>query len=519
MFAWMRNSRIGIKVALAPALVVACVVVVGGLAFYANARLGSALSQLVEQRLARVIAVESLHQRLSDLNADVNESLAWEGVGIKADKIAELDKRIVSELDDFKGALDALAHLPTLDATERAATSSFSVEFATFSKSTRDALDIKVGMVANATSFMTTIEQSHATLNAAFADLAGHEQSLAMSSAAEGQRLVQSNRMLIALALMVAIAVAIGITWITSRLIVRPLQYASELAMAMSTGDFSVRPNRLSNDATGKVLAALGRVSENISAVVTDIRLAADQVSSASSEIATGNLDLSQRTENAASSLEHTVSAVEQLSAAIRASADNARQVDLLAKQAAEAAGQGSRTVDDVVLTMGEIDGHARRIGEITTVIDGIAFQTNLLALNAAVEAARAGSQGRGFSVVAQEVRTLAKRSAEAAKDIRTLIGESMASAELGSKRARTAGETVGRILAVVNSVSTRIGEMSQASHEQASGIQVVNTAIGEMDRATQQNAALVEQATAATMSLREQANKLALSVSKLRSA
>jgi methyl-accepting chemotaxis protein len=260
---------------------------------------------------------------------------------------------------------------------------------------------------------------------------------------------------------------------------------------------------------------ALGRVQQTL----LQVRASAGSVTTASDEIASGNHDLSSRTEQAASSLQQTASAMEQLTATVRNSAESARQANQLAASAAEVAERGGSVVSQVVSTMDEINASSKKIADIIGVIDGIAFQTNILALNAAVEAARAGEQGRGFAVVASEVRSLAQRSAEAAKEIKGLIGASVERVEAGSKLVADAGQTMGEIVGSVKRVSDVIGEITVASGEQSDGIGQVNTAVTQLDQMTQQNAALVEESTAAAESLRTQAQRLAQALAGFRLA
>jgi methyl-accepting chemotaxis protein len=247
------------------------------------------------------------------------------------------------------------------------------------------------------------------------------------------------------------------------------------------------------------------------------VRSAANEIETASSEIASGNADLSARTESAAASLEQTAAAIEQLSASVRNSAEQAQQVNQLAQQASQVAREGGAAVQDVVQTMGGISAQSRKIGEIVGVIDGIAFQTNILALNAAVEAARAGEQGRGFAVVAQEVRTLAGRSGAAAREIRELIARSVEQTDAGSVKVQVAGDTMGRVVDSIEKVSGMVDAITRASSEQAEGIAQVNQSVSEMDRSTQQNAAMVEEAMAATESLRGHARHMVGLLTKFR--
>ena len=267
----------------------------------------------------------------------------------------------------------------------------------------------------------------------------------------------------------------------------------------------------------GSVMASMQTMHSALTRLVTEVRAGIDSVATASAQIAAGNQDLSSRTEQQASSLQETAASMEQMTAAVRTNADSARQADGLARGASEVAGRGGSAVSEVVSTMGEIQAASRRIEEIISVIDGIAFQTNILALNAAVEAARAGEQGRGFAVVAGEVRNLAQRSAQAAKEIKSLISDSVQKIDNGSARVQVAGQTIDDVVQQVNRVSRLIGEITASTAEQSSGITQVSEAVTQLDQVTQQNAALVEQGAAAAASLREQADKLARAIAVFR--
>jgi len=273
------------------------------------------------------------------------------------------------------------------------------------------------------------------------------------------------------------------------------------------------------DDEIGRLVRAVNRTRDGLASVVSQVRSSTDSIANASSEIATGNTDLSQRTEQTSSNLQRTASSMEQLTGTVRQSADAAAQANQLASSASAVASRGGAVVAQVVSTMDGISAASRKIGDIIGVIDGIAFQTNILALNAAVEAARAGEQGRGFAVVAGEVRTLAQRSAAAAKEIKTLIGSSVEQVASGARLVGDAGTTMSEIVASVQRVSDIVGEITAAASEQSCGIGQVNGAVTELDRMTQQNAALVEQSAAAAESLKEQAQRLADVVSTFRLA
>ena len=322
---------------------------------------------------------------------------------------------------------------------------------------------------------------------------------------AANERSLQMGVLLTVLTLMAGACFA----FFTSRSIVRPLRRALEVAETVASGDLTSRIEVTSTDETGQLMQALRGMNDSLAKVVGEVRQGTDTIATASSEIASGNQDLSSRTEEQASSLEQTAASMEELTSTVKQNADNARQANQLAVSASEVAMRGGTVVGQVVDTMSAINTSSRKIVDIISVIDGIAFQTNILALNAAVEAARAGEQGRGFAVVASEVRSLAQRSAAAAKEIKSLIDDSVSKVEAGSHQVAEAGQTMDEIVASVRRVTDIMGEISSASDEQTQGIEQINQAVTQMDQVTQQNAALVEEAAAAAASLQEQAGSL----------
>jgi methyl-accepting chemotaxis protein len=316
---------------------------------------------------------------------------------------------------------------------------------------------------------------------------------------------------------LVALLAGVAIAWRMTVSITAPVRDAVQAARAVASGDLTQKITSSRGDELGDLLKALADMKSSLLSTVTQVRSATDSINTASVEIASGNQDLSARTEGAASNLQQTAASMEQLTSTVRNSADAARQANQLASNAAEIAARGGQVVSQVVSTMDEINHSSKKISDIIGVIDGIAFQTNILALNAAVEAARAGEQGRGFAVVAGEVRNLAQRSAEAAKEIKGLIGTSVDKVEAGSRLVADAGTTMSEIVGSVQRVSDIIGEITAASGEQSDGIAQVNTAVNQLDQMTQQNAALVEESAAAAESLKDQAQRLAQVVAVFR--
>ena len=322
---------------------------------------------------------------------------------------------------------------------------------------------------------------------------------------------------LIGVALVLALAVLIPLTYLSVRSITRSLAQARDLAERIAGGDLSRDTQALNHDEVGQLVTAMGRMQQSLRGLVRQVQDAAGNISTASAEIATGNHDLSQRTEQTAANLEEAASSMEMLTSTVQQSAQASRQASDFASSAAEVAARGGAVVSQVVSTMDQITTSSRKIADITGVIDSIAFQTNILALNAAVEAARAGEQGRGFAVVASEVRSLAQRSAGAAKEIKELIGSSVERVEDGSRLVSQAGQTMTEIVGSVRRVSGIIHEITASAAEQSDNIGHISQSVTQLDQKTQQNAALVEQSTAASESLREQALQLTRAVSQFK--
>ncbi len=367
-------------------------------------------------------------------------------------------------------------------------------------------------------------QQAQGPLDSWFADvyaLIEEEDALTASAVASLKEEFRSAGKLMAVVLAVSVLTGIAAAVLITRSITVPLNHAVDIAQTIAGGDLSPRIEALRKDETGDLMRALRAMNDSLHRIVEQVQHGTGTITTASSEIASGQLDLSARTEEQASSLEETASSMEELTATVKHNAASARQADAMAIAASEVARKSGEVVAELVGTMGAINASATKIADIISVIDGIAFQTNILALNAAVEAARAGEQGRGFAVVATEVRNLAQRSATAAREIKSLIDDSVRKVASGTELANHAGATMRDVVDSVKRVTDVIGEISAASQEQSAGIEQVNRAVVEMDTVTQQNAALVEEATAAAEALQAQARHLSslVAVFRLRAA
>jgi methyl-accepting chemotaxis protein len=516
----LRNAPIGVKIALAPLMAMLCLVAVAALGLLANRDLTLSLRGLNETTLPTLTTANEVQRRLGEVFAQTNQSLVWAGADFPAQRIDALDKAVAAELAATAKLLKDQQNLAIWDDSARAQLQAIEKAHAAFQHAALDALDMKSSGLATAGSFIEAVQDTYLNLDRQIEALADAQRRAAGETVVGSTRAAVRKGWGIGVGAAAALVFAALISWSCARLIVQPLKDAQRLAGAVARGDLTEQSTTaLHTDETGRVLAALGELSRNLSEIVQDIRHTADEVRVASSEIASGNADLSARTESTAASLQQAAASVEQLSSAIRQSADNSRDAMVLARGASTVAREGGAIVGDVVSTMDAINSQAKKIAEIIGVIDGIAFQTNILALNAAVESARAGEQGRGFAVVASEVRTLAQRSADAAREIRMLISTSVEQIEAGAKKVQDAGQAMGRIVGAIEKVAKTVEDISHATGEQANGIAQVNQSVTEMDRSTQQNAAMVEQATAATVSLNQQAGRLVEMLGRFKTA
>ena len=507
------HLKVGTRLAAGFALVLVLLAAALGLGITRMTLLQSRLDQIIHVHHAQVTQVMAMRATVSDRMIAVRNIAL---LSQQADLQHEAD-RLLEQREKFFQAETSLRKLfdhPSTTVEEKSLLERVHQEHANLITLVARAAELGLAnKAADATKVLIDdVRPVQKKLMQELADLATLEDKLSAEAGAEALASYQSGRAMLLLLGAAALLIGLAAAYIITRSLLRQLggepDYAVSIAQKIADGDLDVQISLASGD-HHSLLHAMKVMRDKLSDIVGKVRSGTDAIGTASSQIAAGNLDLSSRTEQQASSLEETASSMEELTSTVRQNAENAGQANQLAVSASEVAQRGGDVVSQVVDTMQLINESARKIVEIIGVIDGIAFQTNILALNAAVEAARAGEQGRGFAVVATEVRSLAQRSAAAAKEIKTLIGDSVDKVESGSKLVAQAGSTMEEVVASVRRVTDIIAEISAASQEQSAGIEQVNQAITQMDQVTQQNAALVEQAAAAADSLQEQATGL----------
>jgi methyl-accepting chemotaxis protein len=501
------NIRIGSRLALGFAIVLLLSIVSTSFSLLAARHASEATKRMTEQPLTKERLVSDWYlytysaiARTALISRSSDETLATtfaKPIAESSAKATELIKQVEALLstDEEKAMMKTIA-------TDRARYQAAKVAV----MNARKAGDAETGIRIFNDAFMPAADSYSAGLKAL---LAIQRKAIDDTAHALDAASASTFKLLLLLGVLVVLLGATAAFLIT-RSITGPLRSAVEVAETVAQGDLTTVFEAATRDEIGDLMRALKGMNEALFKVVSEVQSGTRSIATASNEIASGNLDLSSRTEQQASSLEETAASMEELTSTVRQNADNAEQANQLALTASNVANKGGAIVGKVVETMGSIDASSRKIVDIIGVIDGIAFQTNILALNAAVEAARAGEQGRGFAVVAAEVRSLAQRSASAAKEIKELIGDSVGQVNIGTKLVQEAGTTMREVVDSVARVNDIMAEITSASHEQRIGIDQVNEAIAQMDQVTQQNAALVEEAAAAAASLEEQAATLA---------
>ena len=507
----MGNLKIGTRLYAAFGLLIAVMLAVVGVGLMAQSKLNEATTEITDNWLPSVEAVNRIDAELKFLRVYEFRHV----LNTDESRMAAIEKLISTKEDEIQGIRKKYETLIS-SPEEQALYDSFSADRAQYlvvhknviEASRRNDNEFARGLLEGESKDL--FDKSNATL----AKLIVLNQRGADTAHAAATNAFSTGRNLMLGALVVGVSLAVfGAMYIT-RSITRPLNEALTVATNVAAGDLTGSIGSTSQDEVGKLLQAMQGMQGSLVRVVTQVRHGSEGVASASSEIAQGNHDLSARTESQASALEETAASMEELNSAVKQNADNARQANQLATSASTVAVQGGEVVGQVVDTMKGINEASRKIADIISVIDGIAFQTNILALNAAVEAARAGEQGRGFAVVASEVRSLAGRSADAAKEIKVLINASVERVEQGTALVDKAGTTMTEVVSSIRRVTDIMGEISAASHEQSAGVNQIGEAVTQMDQATQQNAALVEEMAAAASSLKSQASDLVQVVS-----
>ncbi|MGJ7527682.1 methyl-accepting chemotaxis protein [Variovorax sp. GB1P17] len=505
------NLKIGTRLGMGFAAVLLLLAAVVGLGLNSMADIQARLNGIVTSNNVKVSSVNTMVDAIRDIAIfDGNLILLTEEVAMR-----EEVKKIASARERFAAGRTALAKmLVTADGKALLAKVDERVAVLLPLNTQLTELGLKNSNEEATQVFVTKFQPAVQALVDVLNDMIAHETELSNQANEQASAGYAWARNLMFVLGGFAMLVGAAIAWFITRSITRPIGAAVQVAEKVAAGDISSRIEVRSKDETGRLMSALKAMNESLVKIVREVRTGTDTIATASGQIASGNQDLSSRTEEQASSLEQTAASMDELTSTVKQNADNARQANQLAVSASEVAVKGGSVVSQVVDTMGSINASSKKIVDIIGVIDGIAFQTNILALNAAVEAARAGEQGRGFAVVASEVRSLAQRSAAAAKEIKTLIGNSVEKVEEGSKQVAEAGRTMEEIVGSVKRVTDIMGEITAASQEQTSGIEQINQAITQMDQVTQQNAALVEEASAAAQSLQEQASSLVQAVS-----
>ncbi|MBA5688766.1 methyl-accepting chemotaxis protein [Rugamonas apoptosis] len=509
----LSKLRIGPKLLLAPGVVLLLLVVLSAGAYYGLVRQNGLLENLVQQRAARSKAAADLVAGANRAHTQAYQLLTWINASFSAPRVDALVREIHARHAALDGQYGKLEQATGASAGEHALVAESHAAHALYVKAIGDVVEMSSVDSSMATNAMSKAERAFDALAQRLEQLSRLEQSLGEQAYQDAQAQFRTLSTLLPVVVALSIALSLLVTMAVRNALLKEVREIGEAAVDLAEGNLTVKQRSYGKDEIAETSRALDTSIRNLNTTLRTILASAQTIDSASREIAAGNADLSERTEAQASSLEETASSMQELTATVSETASNAQLANELARSATGFAVRGGSVVQRLEVTMASIRGSSRKVVEIVGVIDGIAFQTNLLALNAAVEAARAGEHGRGFGVVASEVRTLAQRSATAAREIKALIAQSVAEIEGGSRSVEEAGASMADIVTSVRQVGDIISQISQASAEQAAGLQDVNHAMVQMDQVTQQNMALVEQAAAAACSLQQQAVSLSQAV------